>query len=56
MNDTEKHLLFTVLAMFSENKAISISSLSRESGLSRQVIYYYINKTKNKSFKELIEL
>lgn len=54
MTDTERHLLFTILGMFADNKKITVKGLSRESGLSRQNIYYYINKTKNKSFKELV--
>jgi predicted DNA binding protein len=55
LNDTERKILFVILSMFSEGKRVTIKGISRESGLSRQNIYYYINKHNNKSFKELLE-
>ena len=54
MNDTEKLILFTVLNIFADGKKVSIKSIANRSGMSRQKIYYYINKVKNNSFKELV--
>jgi len=55
MNDTEKLILFTILGMFADGKKVTIKGVALRSGLSRQNIYHYVNKHKNKSFKELIE-
>jgi len=55
MTETEKHILFTVLAMFSEGKRVTIKGIAKEANISRQLIYHHINKQKNKSFKELIK-
>ncbi|MEN4046216.1 hypothetical protein [Sulfurimonas sp. NWX367] len=55
MTDTEKLILFTTLAIFADGKKVSIKAIATRSGISRQNIYYYINKHRNKSIKELIE-
>ena len=55
MTDTEKLILFTTLAIFADGKKVSIKAISVRSGISRQNIYYYINKHRNKSIKELID-
>jgi len=55
MTETERLLLFTVLSMVADGKRITVKGLSARSGISRSNIYYYINKQKNKSFKELLD-
>ena len=55
MTNNEKLILYTILGIFADGKKVTVKGISLRSGLSRQIIYHYINKYKNKSFKELIE-